>query len=482
MNHALWLQAAILVPAAGALLVVRMREAGMARSASVLISGIALVCSLAAWWTFDPAAAELTTGMPTTGAGSGLSALLGPGVLSLDRLSAPLLPWAALLCFLTSVATLDSRLRQSSFAGTLAGEALILATFACRAPLAVAALVALGMLPAYLELRARGRSTRIYRLHAALLLGLLAAGCALQSGGPGAQSLGTFLLLGAVLVRSGIAPFHCWVTDLYEHGTLGTALLTTTPLVGAYAAIRLVLPAAPPWVLQLLEFPALGTAVYAAALTLVQQELRRFFCCLLLSNSALVLLGLSLDVPIGLTGALCLWLAVGLALCGFGLTIRALEARRGRLSLDRFQGLYDHTPNLAMCFGLTAFASIGFPGSFSFIGTELLVDGAVETRPWIGIAIVLAAAINGIAVVTTYFRLFAGTHYFSTVSLKIGRCERYAVLVLAALILLLGLYPQPSVVSRYQAAQAVLAERVARGSETLPAEHWASLAPPPPAN
>ena len=157
----------------------------------------------------------------------------------------------------------------------------------------------------------------------ALMAVLLALGWALSAGGPVAKSCSIGLLLAAVLVRCGIAPFHCWMTDLYERATLGTALLLTTPQVGAYAAVRLLLPAAPDWALLIMEIAALATAVYAAALGLVQREMRRFFCYLLVSNSALVLLGLATNVPIGLTGGLCLWLSVGLALCGFGLTLRA---------------------------------------------------------------------------------------------------------------------------------------------------------------
>ena len=123
------------------------------------------------------------------------------------------------------------------------------------------------------------------------------------------------------------------------------------------------------------------TAVYAASMALVQREARRFFCYLFLSHSALVLVGLEMVTPIGLTGALCVWLSSCLALSGFGLTLRALEARCGRLSLAGFQGHYEHTPNLAMCFVLTGLASVGFPGTFGFVGTELLVDGAVEAYP-----------------------------------------------------------------------------------------------------
>ena len=112
-----------------------------------------------------------------------------------------------------------------------------------------------------------------------------------------------------------------------------------------------------------------------------------------------------------------------------------------------------------MCFVLTGLASIGFPGTFGFVGTELLVDGVVEAYPTVGVAVVLAAAINGIAVVRAYFLLFTGTRYVSSISLEIRPRERYAVLLLAALILVGGLFPQPGVASRFGAAEQILRSR-----------------------
>src|SRR5207245_149416 len=75
---------------------------------------------------------------------------------------------------------------------------------------------------------------------------------------------------------------------------------------------------------------------------------------------------------------LCVWFSVLLSLGGFGLTLRALEARHGRLSLTSYYGLYEQSPTLAVCFLLTGLASVGFPGTVGFVSTELLVDGAVE--------------------------------------------------------------------------------------------------------
>jgi NADH:ubiquinone oxidoreductase subunit 5 (subunit L)/multisubunit Na+/H+ antiporter MnhA subunit len=133
---------------------------------------------------------------------------------------------------------------------------------------------------------------------------------------------------------------------------------------------------------------------------------------------------------------------------GFRADAPSAEGRHGRLSLVAFHGLYEHTPALAICFLLTGLASVGFPGTFGCIGTELLVDGAVHTYPYIGVAVVVVAALNGIAVVQAYFRLFTGTRHTSFVPLGISGRERFAVLALAVLILLGGLFPQPWVASK----------------------------------
>src|SRR5205807_4915780 len=123
----------------------------------------------------------------------------------------------------------------------------------------------------------------------------------------------------------------------------------------------------------------------------------------------------------------------------------------------------------AVCFALTGLASVGFPGTLGFVAAEMLVDGAVRAGPYVGLAVVVAAAINGIAVVRAYFRLFTGARHPATVSLNIGVRERVAVLTLAGLILGGGIVPQPGIASRHRAAVEVLARRD-RGGEPAGAD------------
>lgn len=456
-THLPWLELSILTPILGAIVIAFLSNPERARNVCISVCTLTLCFAAGEWIDF----ASLGT-FEAHDHWDVIELIFHRDVFVIDELSAPLLPLAALQYLMTVLSTLRTKVNRFSFGWTLFSEAVLLATLSCREPWVIIALLSLATVPPWVELRSRQRSTRVYTIHMGLLVGLLIVGQSLLVVGTPDTTVGLIaggLLTMAGLLRSGIVPLHCWMTDLFEKATFGTALLYVTPIVGAYAVMRLVLPIAPDWALQSIALVSLVTAVYAGGMALVQREARRFFCYLFLSHSSLVLVGLELLTPIGLTGALCVWLSVGLALAGFGLTLRCVESRTGRVTLNEFHGLYEHMPILAALFLLTGLASIGFPGTIGFVGTELLIEGAVAVYPLTGMAVVIAAALNGIAILQAYFRIFTGTSHTASISLAARLPERIAVLILAALILGGGLFPQPGVSSRYHAAAALIRQR-----------------------
>lgn len=469
--HLPWLELAILTPLLGVLWILRVRDPELARKRTLIITAVTLAFTLGAWEDFNTLHAfEAHDHWDLT------SRVLGPNVLVIDELNAPLLPLGAVLYFMLTLATLRTKVRRVPFAGNLLSLAMLLALLSSREPWLIIGLLALQTIPPALEIRMRGRSIRPFAIHMLVCLGLLTAGWSMiRAEDPNSEHsmLAIGMLAAGVLLRSGIVPVHCWMTDLFENATFSTALQFVTPMTGAYAAIRLVIPVAPDWALRTIAILSLITAVYAAGMALVQREARRFFCYLFLSNASLVLVGAEVATPVGLTGALCVWISVGLSLAGFGLTLRSIEARTGRISLDEYHGLYAQMPSLGAFFLVTGMASIGFPGTIGFIGAELLVEGAVDVYPTVGALVVIAMALNGIAVLHAYFRLFTGTKHRASVSLQARVPEKVAVVALSLLIVGGGLFPQPGVSSRYHAAVEIISRRDAALSEAALGEEAA---------
>ncbi len=464
-----WLELAIGTAAVGSIVVGWLGRPDRVYRWGVAFIGSAFACSLLASLSFYAEGPAASPGAR-------------PSPLALDDLSAPLLPAVALLHLLTAVATARAHARRFSFSWSLAAEAIGLAIFATKGPWPLVGLLAASTVPPLVELRNRGRPTRLYALHMALFVGLLILGqTGVDARGPASAAPGwaCLALTAAVLIRSGAAPAHCWVTDWFEHASFGIALLYALPLSGVYAAIRLVVPIAPDWCLRLIGLASLATAVYASAMAVVQREERRFFAFLFVGHAALVLVGLGIHTELSLCASLCLWFSAILSLCGFGLTLRALEARFGRLSLAVHHGLYERTPVLAVFFLLTGLASVGFPGTVGFVSVELLVDGAVDADLPAGIGVLAASALGGIAVLRAYLALFAGGRSDSSVAVGITRRERFAVTALTMLILAGGVFPQSGVKTRETAAAAILKDRARRGTAATPAKPGEAAASEP---
>ena len=288
-----WLEMSIVVTLLGSLLVSRLREPIRAYHWGLAFTGAAFVCTLLAWLGF-----YLRIPIEPSLALSPQYHFFGRQIFALDELNAPLVPTVCLIHFLTALATARVKMRRYSFTWSLAAESIRIAMFSATDPWLLIGLLAASTVPPYIELASRGRPTRVYVIHMALFVGLLVLGwSAVELRGRDAlpTAWASIALLLAILVRCGTVPAHCWVTDWFEHATFGIALLFVCPLSGVYAAVRLVLPIAPDWVLHSISIASLITAVYAAGMAVVQNEVRRFYAHLFLSHASLVLVGLGAE-------------------------------------------------------------------------------------------------------------------------------------------------------------------------------------------
>ncbi|MCK6681985.1 MAG: oxidoreductase [Thermoanaerobaculia bacterium] len=473
-----WLLVLVVTPLLGALLLFGSGTYDRKRRLAIAAALLNLLLTIAAFVEFRRA------GQPRlVDPFDPLLRVLGEPLFVLDELGVFLLPFAALIC----VAALLVAPRGGKDPGTLrrmlVAASLTQSAFLVPDAIALAVLMAAGMVPAIGELRRQGpeyrSSVRIFSIYMGLSTALFfAGGMALRIEGilgAEARPWGTWLMLGAVLIRKGIFPFHSWMPDFFERVPLGGAIVFAAPQVGAYAAARFVVPYAPEAVLKVIGYSALFTAVYGACLALGQKNARRAFAYIFMSQSALVMAGLESTSIEGLTGGLCLWVSCGLSLAGFGMALWVLEARRGFLRLDTFHGGYDRMPLLASSFLLLGLASIGFPGTLGFLGEELLIEGAVTQYPRVGFVTLLATAVNGISILAMYLSLFCGAKDRTPPSQSLRRRELAGFVALALLVILGGVFPREFVSSRRASAVEILEQRksipIAREAEPAERPH-----------
>jgi NADH-quinone oxidoreductase subunit M len=486
------LLAIVLVPLVGAWPVRRFTHRDRARGLALIAAGITLALACAAAyavyeipthdWIADPA---------------GFAVLGGPQhVLAIDGLSAILVVFTSLATFAILLAAPRGQLDPRAASAILSTQAATVLAFCALDTWLLLIGWCASLVPGFFEVRraaAPGEVRFASRLYVLYLFGsavLLAVGLALSiplalAAGveapmhlpalavaelPRAGALpvvGTLAI--AVLLRAGLVPFHSWVPALCERVPPLVLLPVLLSQLGAYAFVRLVVAPFPgamhattPSVADL----ALITAVYGAFLGLAQTQLRRVVGCLVMSQSALVFVGLECDNVEGVAGGLVLWLTVGIAMTGFILAVASIHSRLGPRRLDRLSGLASRAPFLAALFLVLGLANVWLPGTLGFVGEDLLVHGVLATFPGVGIAIIVASAINGFTVLRAFTYVFLGPapQDLPAVGQLLPR-ERLVLVGIVALLALGGMLPGPIVALRGPAAARI----VQRGADT--AEH-----------
>ena len=395
----------------------------------------------------------------------------GGSLVHVDGITAVLLPTVALIGLVIVLAAPKRFLDPAATVRLLLGSAATFAMFATAHPLALVALWVVTALPTWLSTRGTpgGRpAARAFAIAMIVATVCMACGTLLMLADPPWErgcglvgNAGGWLVALAVLVRKGIVPFHSWYPALFAGAPLSTALAATMPQVAAYTAVRLLMGHADHGAgvgaeLVVLSQLALVTTAYGGALAVVQRDLRGLIGTLAMSQSAMVLAGLAGKIPMELNGALCIWISSGLALTGIGLVAWALESRAGPLPLTTPQGRFQDAPAIAAFFMIFGLATIGLPGTLSFVADDLLVSGSLDEQLHAGLLVITATVLSGIAVMRGWFLIFGGPVAVDGPRHMILPRERVALTALLVPLFVFGLWPAPLVRSLERAAEQLL--------------------------
>ena len=254
----------------------------------------------------------------------------------------------------------------------------------------------------------------------------------------------------AFAIKVPLFPFHTWLPDAHvEAPTAGSVILAGILLkMGTYGFLRFALPIFPEasgaatwWVCWL----ALAGIIYGALVAMVQDDIKKLVAYSSVSHLGFVVLGSFALTVRGIEGSLLQMINHGITTGALFLLVGVLYERRHTRLISEYGGITRVMPKFAAVFMIVTLSSIALPGTNGFVGEFLILLGVFEFNK-----IYAFIATSGVIWAAVYMLWMFQRVMFGEVTNEknknlpdLSAREMTYFIPLIALILLLGVYPNP---------------------------------------
>ncbi|MGY1742415.1 MULTISPECIES: NADH-quinone oxidoreductase subunit M [unclassified Blastococcus] len=217
----------------------------------------------------------------------------------------------------------------------------------------------------------------------------------------------------AFAIKAPLVPLHTWLPDAGAEAPIGGAVLLVGVLdkVGTYGFLRYCLPLFPdasrdlaPFVLVL----AVAGVLYAALLAMGQSDMKRLVSYTSVAHFGFIALGIFAFTTEALSGAVLYMVNHGIATGLLFLVVGMLIARGGSRRIADYGGVAAQAPALAGVFLIAGLASLALPGTNSFVSEFLVLIGSYPTRPVFTILATAGIILAALYVLLMYQRTMHG--------------------------------------------------------------------------
>jgi len=266
----------------------------------------------------------------------------------------------------------------------------------------------------------------------------------------------------AFAVKVPMWPVHTWLPDAHVEAPTGGSIVLAAILLkmGGYGFIRFSLPIAPDAAQALDTFVitlSLIGVVYIGFVALVQSDMKKLIAYSSIAHMGFVTLGFFIawkvldnsgstqGVGMGITGGMVQMVSHGLISGAMFMCVGVLYDRLHSREIADYGGVVNTMPVFAAFMVLFALANAGLPGTSGFVGEFLVILASFKANFWIAFlaatTLILGAAYTLWLVKRVVFGAVAndGVAGLQDVSLR----EAFILAVLAAGVLLLGVWPEP---------------------------------------
>ncbi|WP_201536791.1 NADH-quinone oxidoreductase subunit M [Psychrobacter ciconiae] len=263
-------------------------------------------------------------------------------------------------------------------------------------------------------------------------------------------------------VKLPIMPFHGWLPDAHAQApTAGSVDLAGVLIkTAAYGLLRFVLPLFPAASQDFAPIAiTLGTIgiFYGAWLAFMQTDMKRLLAYTSISHMGFVVLAIYTGTLLSLQGLMVQMLAHGLSSAALFIMAGQLYERLHTRDLTLMGGMWGQFRYYAPMLMFFCAALLGIPGTGNFIGEFMILFGSFAQYPVFVVLATISLVLAGLYSLILIYRALFGVNNIPEVALHetkshglpsrrlkdLGKREITLLLVLAAGLVWLGLYPQP---------------------------------------
>ncbi len=406
--------------------------------------------------------------------------------VGLDGLGFGMFFLAALLTLIAVVASWDVRenVRQY-FAILFVAELGMLGVFAAQDLVLFYVFFEITLIPMYLMVGIWGDENRrpaaikffIYTFlgSTTMLAGFLALGILAQSfsiealnGGAGlgraAQIAIAAPILFGLLVKVPAVPLHSWLLDVYVSSPISTNVVLSgvLPKLGTYGLIKIAIPLLPQGVEPFLPFVAafgVINVIYGSFVAFMQPDLKALVAYSSIGTLGFILLGAASGNAVGVNGAVLQQVTHGLYSALLFILVGVIASRTGTRRIAELGGLAGRMPWAGGLLALGSLAAMGLPGLAVFVSEFMSIMGGYAAYPVAGVLAALGIILSAMYLLYMLARVDFGPierkHYEEL--RDAGPVEMAAVVPLAVLLVVLGIFPSLLIGIQRPAVEAVLA-------------------------
>lgn len=286
----------------------------------------------------------------------------------------------------------------------------------------------------------------------------------LRAAGP-LMTLATLYLL-AFGMKAAAFPVNFWLPASYHTPAIVTSALFAGLLtkIGVYALLRtlvMLFPVERAVLSGLIGWVAAATMVLGIMGALAQSDIRRILGFVVISGIGVMLAGLALGTPLGLSGTILYAIHSMLATTAIYLLAGVMQETGGSFSLHSLGGLYRGHPLLTALALVLILSVSGLPPFFGLWPKVLLVKASLDAGAWwLALAILASGLLTALALGRVFILAFWRNAVTEPeIGAPVARAPMLGYAALCALtlpIVVVGLHPEPAIGIANAAAEGLL--------------------------